>query len=689
MKTRNKLKAILVAGILLGIAQLSHSQSWSLTGNAGTNSGTNFIGTTDNTNFKIRTKNNVRIIVTAGGKVAIGSINPVYKLDVQNGSINTDSVYRINGNTFVANPGTGNLAVGVGALKLNANRFDLVALGDSTLYSNGIGASLSDEAVNNTAVGSKALTKNTKGVSNTALGYNALYSNVDGMDNTAVGKNALLKNTSGGINTAIGSKSMSNNTSGSSNTAVGWNTLNSNTTGSYNTAMGHGTLQSNTIGSFNTALGDFCMPINSSGNNNTAVGLYSMYHNISGSENTGVGESSLYQITTGTENVAVGSMALNDVTNAMQNTAVGVNALQNNNGNLNTAIGYNALITNISGAGNCAFGTFALNTTSTGQENLAAGRSSLYNNSTGSYNTTAGNFALVSNTTGDYNIGIGYFANVSTGGLTEAIAIGHNSTVNASNKMQLGASTTVLATTGGITIVSDGRFKNNVNEDDVPGLEFIKELHPVAYNFDYKKYDDFLTKDIKEKHTEASYQARLSAKSNIREVGFIAQEVNNTVHENNYTFNGVYTPQNENDNYAIEYSRFVVPLVKAVQELDAKTEEIKKLKDDIEAIKNVLTPEQKSKLAATISDAKTGLNQNKPNPFSEKTVIGYYIAQDVAKAAIKIYSPAGAEVKSINISAKGYGEVELKAGTLAPGNYTYTLVSDNSVIDTKTMTVTK
>jgi uncharacterized protein YlaI len=152
----------------------------------------------------------------------------------------------------------------------------------------------------------------------------------------------------------------------------------------------------------------------------------------------------------------------------------------------------------------------------------------------------------------------------------------------------------------------------------------------------------------------------------------------------------VYVPQNENDNYAIEYSRFVVPLVKAVQELDAKTEEIKQLKNDIETIKNVLTPEQKSKLAGNnVVDTKTGLYQNKPNPFTEKTLIGYYIPQDIANAVIKIYSPAGAEVKSINIQAKGYCEVELKAGTLAPGNYTYTLVSDNTVIDTKTMTVTK
>jgi hypothetical protein len=33
-----------------------------------------------------------------------------------------------------------------------------------------------------------------------------------------------------------------------------------------------------------------------------------------------------------------------------------------------------------------------------------------------------------------------------------------------------------------------------------------------------------------------------------------------------YDFNGLHKPANENDNYGVAYSQFVVPLVKAVQE---------------------------------------------------------------------------------------------------------------------------
>ncbi|MEO8149617.1 MAG: hypothetical protein ABI723_18405, partial [Bacteroidia bacterium] len=66
------MKKIILVIAICGICTQAHSQ-WKLTGNAGTNSGTNFIGTTDNVNFKIRTKNNVRITVTAGGNVGIGT----------------------------------------------------------------------------------------------------------------------------------------------------------------------------------------------------------------------------------------------------------------------------------------------------------------------------------------------------------------------------------------------------------------------------------------------------------------------------------------------------------------------------------------------------------------------------------------------------------------------------------------
>ncbi|HVT62753.1 MAG TPA: hypothetical protein VHD33_04610 [Legionellaceae bacterium] len=59
---------------------------WSLLGNSGTSATTNFIGTSDATDFVARTNNTERLRVTSAGNVGIGLSNPSYKLSVLSSS---------------------------------------------------------------------------------------------------------------------------------------------------------------------------------------------------------------------------------------------------------------------------------------------------------------------------------------------------------------------------------------------------------------------------------------------------------------------------------------------------------------------------------------------------------------------------------------------------------------------------
>jgi hypothetical protein len=61
---------------------------------------------------------------------------------------------------------------------------------------------------------------------------------------------------------------------------------------------------------------------------------------------------------------------------------------------------------------------------------------------------------------------------------------------------------------------------------------------------------------------------------NIRFSGFIAQEVEAAAKEIGYNFSGVDAPKNEDDFYGLRYAEFVVPLVKAVQELAEQNENL-------------------------------------------------------------------------------------------------------------------
>jgi Chaperone of endosialidase len=83
------------------------------------------------------------------------------------------------------------------------------------------------------------------------------------------------------------------------------------------------------------------------------------------------------------------------------------------------------------------------------------------------------------------------------------------------------------------------------------------------------------------------------------------------------------------------------------------------------------------------------LEQNAPNPFSEKTTINYYIPSNVKNALVKIYSLNGDEIKTIKVNGTGKGSVEVNGGSFAAGTYTYQLILDEKTIDTKLMVITK
>lgn len=62
------------------------STAWTTTGNSGLNESTNFIGTTDDVGFRIKTNNNNRLYIKGSGEVGIGTSNPTSTFAVQ-GSI--------------------------------------------------------------------------------------------------------------------------------------------------------------------------------------------------------------------------------------------------------------------------------------------------------------------------------------------------------------------------------------------------------------------------------------------------------------------------------------------------------------------------------------------------------------------------------------------------------------------------
>jgi len=697
------LTTIIVGIMLLLSFKFVAAQDWSLTGNAATNPSTQFLGTTDNKALKLRTNNSVRLTISSAGKVGIGTSSPAFKLDVKGGSINTDSVYRIGGITVLSVKGAGNAFAGAGAGVANTTGYFNAAIGAYALQSNTTGAynsangsyalQLNTTGEANTADGAFALNANTTGSYNSASGCQALQFNTTGHDNTANGYLALYSNTNGSYNSATGNQALSSNTSGFENTANGWRALYANTSGSYNCATGFRALNANSTGNYNTANGHSALYSNSNGTYNSAFGAYSLYVNSTGNYNT-----------------AAGVEALRSNTNGSYNTANGYQALYSNTaGFYNTANGCFALESNVSGYYNTAIGYYALNL-NTGNRNTAVGYTALNNNTTAEYNTAIGWRAGGLYDYGWFNTFIGAECDANNNGYTNSIALGDAAIVTASSQTRIGnTSTTSTGAYTGWSNISDGRFKSQI-QNNVPGLEFISKLRPVTYHLEATKLDEFLHKNSPmnlSNDGKKIYDKALKDKEAITYTGFIAQEVEAAAKELSFDFSGVDKPKNDDDPYGLRYAEFVVPLVKAVQELDEENGKLKmensdqqKQIDELNSkMEQLLFDRAQMGMKSEITNPKSDLSrsdreipslgQNIPNPFGNSTLIPFRIPEGCSNASIMITNTSTSQVISVIPISCDEDHVSVNANTLASGTYSYALFVDGKLIDKKEMVITK
>lgn len=109
----------------------------------------------------------------------------------------------------------------------------------------------------------------------------------------------------------------------------------------------------------------------------------------------------------------------------------------NTSGNSNIFMGFQSGAANITGTQNVYLGEFS-GLSATGSNNIFLGQNAGRNTTSAFNNIFLGSSAGSNNLTGGANIVIGALANVSLSGLSNAIAIGMNSTVGGSNMMALG-----------------------------------------------------------------------------------------------------------------------------------------------------------------------------------------------------------------------------------------------------------
>jgi len=264
----------------------------------------------------------------------------------------------------------------------------------------------------------------------------------------------------------------------------------------------------------------------------------------------------------------------------------------------------------------------------------------------------------------------------------------------------------LLYTTSGGVLISDQSLKKNVKKVE-GALAILGKLSPKSYDL----YNDNC-KQLNFEGTKTQF-------------GLIAQEVEKVLPQIVYDLKVPATMNEkgetsipEKDLKGINYGQLIPLLIKGTQEQQSQIEtqsatiqeqkkQIEDLKeqqlqtakeqqkqiDELKSMVQSLATNQNSigskaapSQAVNLSDKNViVLNQNVPNPFAESTVITYNIPTDFTKAQISFSTADGKIIKSVDITSKGEGRLNVFANDLTNGFYTYTLVVDGKIIDTKKM----
>jgi len=242
---------------------------------------------------------------------------------------------------------------------------------------------------------------------------------------------------------------------------------------------------------------------------------------------------------------------------------------------------------------------------------------------------------------------------------------------------------------GTLVNTSDKRLKKDVR-DFRRGLEAVMGLNTMYYH----------------------YTGDLGTDSEMEHVGIYAQDLQavapELVNEAEYDFSDFdiinhdsgevelidHAPRAKASYLTIDESAIKYMLINAIQDQQAQIEEkddqINDLNDRLDALEEMVNAMAQGNAVQNVELKESGaLLQNSPNPFNEKTAIQYVLPEGANNAVIYVNDMNGKAIKTIVLDKSRTGEININANTLGAGSYSYSLVVDGEVVDTKRMVLTK
>ncbi len=290
-------------------------------------------------------------------------------------------------------------------------------------------------------------------------------------------------------------------------------------------------------------------------------------------------------------------------------------------------------------------------------------------------NTTGELKSLAPGTTGQY---------LSGNGTWQTLPVGGGTVTGADQGVTLDGSTVQL---GDKCSNGGGKFRSNreVNINDY-NLHFntsYKGKVRIGNNIFKERYcpelDARLEISTRGLETKNDYISQISSPSGLRFTDLTALE---RPIDNKY--NGVLSLDEDGDviwvNACCNQAAKDNQITSILERLDKLESELKTVKGENAVLKSKLNQTE-----VTLDYKKNLLEQNVPNPFTETTTIGYTIVNSFSKAVIVFSAANGEVIKSVQLNNFGKGQVNISAGLVAKGIYSYSLIVDGKLIETKKM----
>jgi hypothetical protein len=229
--------------------------------------------------------------------------------------------------------------------------------------------------------------------------------------------------------------------------------------------------------------------------------------------------------------------------------------------------------------------------------------------------------------------------------------------------------------TGTITQNSDANLKEN-QTPIVNASNIISRLTPKTFNFKTVEYP----------------QLNLPSGN---QYGLIAQEVETVLPE---LITSSYFPAVKDsvgnvihprvDYKGINYTSLIPILIQAAKE---QQEKINQLESTINTCCSLGAKSVSNDIPSSDATLASGavLYQNHPNPYTSETSIRYFVPEN-SMAVMTFFDEFGNEIKSVELPYKGQtAELNLTTINLASGIYSYSLIVNGKMVDTKKMVKTK